>query len=78
VKLNAEIIIHRFMGGAEGQASDLEISARQILKIKASLNKILAKNTDWMLFKIKQDSDRDFYMNAEKAKKYAIVDKIVR
>jgi ATP-dependent Clp protease protease subunit len=75
---NAEIMIHQVMGGAEGQASDIEISARQILKVKANLNKILAKNTGQSLSKIEQDSDRDFYMDAEEAKKYGIVDKIVR
>ncbi|MDD5499051.1 MAG: ATP-dependent Clp protease proteolytic subunit [Dehalococcoidales bacterium] len=75
---NAEIMIHQVMGGAEGQASDIEISARQILRVKANLNKILAKNTGQPLSKIEQDSDRDFYMDAEEAKKYGIVDKIVR
>ena len=75
---NAEVMIHQVMGGAEGQASDIEISARQILRIKASLNKILAKNTGQLLSKIEHDSDRDFYMDAEEAKKYGIVDKILR
>ena len=75
---NAEIMIHQVMGGAEGQASDIEISARQILRIKANLNKILAKNTGQPLSKIENDSDRDFYMDAEEAKKYGIVDKIVK
>jgi ATP-dependent Clp protease protease subunit len=75
---NAEIMIHQVMGGAEGQASDIEISARQILKVKANLNRILAKNTGQPLSKIEQDSDRDFYMDAEEAKKYGIVDKIVK
>jgi len=75
---NAEIMIHQVMGGAEGQASDIEISARQILRVKANLNKILAKNTGQPLSKIEQDSDRDFYMDAEEAKKYGIVDKIVK
>jgi ATP-dependent Clp protease protease subunit len=75
---NAEVMIHQVMGGAEGQASDIEISARQILRIKANLNKILAKNTGQQLSKIEHDSDRDFYMDAEEAKKYGIVDKIVK
>ena len=75
---NAEIMIHQVMGGAEGQASDIEISARQILRVKANLNKILAKNTGQPLSKIENDSDRDFYMDAEEAKKYGIVDKIVK
>ena len=75
---NAEIMIHQVMGGAEGQASDIEISARHILKIKDRLNKILAKNTGQPLEKVEKDSDRDFYMNAEEAKKYGVVDKIVK
>lgn len=75
---NAEVMIHQVMGGAEGQASDIEISARQILRVKANLNKILAKNTGQPLSKIERDSDRDFYMDADEAKKYGIVDKIVK
>ncbi len=75
---NAEIMIHQVMGGAEGQASDIEISAKHILKIKDRLNKILVKNTGQSLEKIERDSDRDYYMNAEEAKKYGIVDKIVK
>ena len=71
-------MIHQVMGGAEGQASDIEISAKQILRVKANLNKILAKNTGQPLSKIEADSDRDYYMDAEEAKKYGIVDKIVR
>jgi len=75
---NSEIMIHQVMGGAEGQASDIEISARHILKIKEKLNKILVKNTGQPLAKIEKDSDRDYYMSAEEAKKYGIVDKIVK
>ncbi|MCK5413193.1 MAG: ATP-dependent Clp endopeptidase proteolytic subunit ClpP [Candidatus Pacebacteria bacterium] len=75
---NAEIMIHQVMGGAEGQASDIEISARHILKIKERLNKILVKNTGQSHEKIEKDSDRDYYMSAEEAKKYGIVDKIVK
>ncbi len=75
---NAEVIIHQVMGGAEGQASDIEISARHILKIKERLNKIIAKNTGQPLEKVEKDSDRDFYMSAEEAKKYGIIDKIVK
>ena len=75
---NAEVLIHQVMGGAEGQASDIEISARHILKIKDRLNKILAKNTGQPLEKIEKDSDRDFYMSSEEAKRYGIVDKIVK
>lgn len=75
---NAEVLIHQVMGGAEGQATDIDISARHILKVKDRLNRILAKNTNQPLVKIEKDSDRDFYMNAEEAKKYGIVDKIVK
>jgi len=75
---NAEVLIHQVMGGAEGQASDIDISAKHILKVKDRLNKILAKNTGQLLSKVEKDSDRDFYMSAEEAKKYGIVDKIVK
>ncbi|MCK4800264.1 ATP-dependent Clp protease proteolytic subunit, partial [Candidatus Parcubacteria bacterium] len=75
---NAEVMIHQVMGGAEGQASDIEISARHILKTKERLNKIIAKNTEQPLAKVEKDSDRDYYMSAEEAKKYGIIDKIVR
>ena len=75
---NAEVLIHQVMGGAEGQASDIDISAKHILKVKDRLNKILAKNTGQPLSKVEKDSDRDFYMSAEEARKYGIVDKIVK
>jgi ATP-dependent Clp protease, protease subunit len=75
---NAEVLIHQVMGGAEGQASDIDISARHILKMKERLNKILAHNTGQPIEKIEKDSDRDFYMTAEEAKKYGIVDKILK
>ncbi|MEA2097701.1 MAG: ATP-dependent Clp protease proteolytic subunit [Patescibacteria group bacterium] len=75
---NAEVMIHQVMGGAEGQASDIEISAKHILKIKERLNKILAKNTGQPLTKVEKDSDRDYYMSAEEARKYGVVDKIVK
>lgn len=75
---NAEVLIHQVMGGAEGQASDIDISARHILKMKERLNKILASNTGQSLDKVEKDSDRDYYMTAEEAKKYGIVDKILK
>ncbi len=74
---NAEVMIHQPLGGAEGQASDIEISARHILKTRENLNKMLAKNTGRTLSQIEKDVDRDFFMNAEEAKKYGIVDKIL-
>ena len=74
---NAEIMMHQVMGGAEGQASEIEITARQILKIKDKINKILAAHTGQSLEKIERDTDRDFYMSAEEAKSYGVVDKII-
>jgi ATP-dependent Clp protease protease subunit len=74
---NAEIMMHQVMGGAEGQASEIEITARQILKIKDKINKILAEHTNQSLEKIERDTDRDFYMSAEEAKSYGVIDKII-
>ncbi|MFA5744624.1 MAG: ATP-dependent Clp endopeptidase proteolytic subunit ClpP [Candidatus Paceibacterota bacterium] len=73
---NAEIMIHQPSGGAEGQATDIEITAKQILKLRAVLNKILSKNTGQPLAKIEKDVERDFFMTAEEAKKYGLVDKV--
>lgn len=75
---NAEIMIHQVLGQAEGQATEIEISARHILRIKEKLNMILAKHTNQPLEKIEKDTDRDFYMDADEAKKYGIIDKIVK
>ena len=74
---NAEVMIHQPLGGAEGQASDIEISAKRILKNREVLNKILAKNTGQLLSKIEKDVDRDFFMDTEEAKKYGIIDKVL-
>ncbi len=74
---NSEVMIHQPHGGAEGQASDIEISAKRILKNREVLNKILAKNTGQPLSKIEKDGDRDFFMNSEEAKKYGIIDKVI-
>ncbi|MFA6408240.1 MAG: ATP-dependent Clp endopeptidase proteolytic subunit ClpP [Candidatus Paceibacterota bacterium] len=73
---NAEIMIHQPSGGAEGQATDIEITAKQILKLRAVLNKILAKNTGQTVAKIEKDVERDFFMTSDEAKKYGIVDKV--
>lgn len=75
---NAEVMIHQPSGGAEGMATDIEITAKQILKIRARLNKILADVTSQPLKKIEDDVDRDFFMTAEEAVKYGIVDKILK
>lgn len=74
---NAEVMIHQPLGGAEGQASDIEISAKHIIKTRESLNKMLAKNTGQTLSKIEKDVDRDFFMDADEAKKYGIIDSVV-
>jgi len=74
---NSEVMIHQVMGGAEGQASDIEINAKHILRTKDTLNKILAKNTGKSVVQVEKDSDRDYYMTSEEAKKYGIVDDIV-
>lgn len=75
---NAEVMIHQpLMSGVEGQATDIAITAKQILKTKDRLNKMLAENTGQPLSKIEQDVERDFFMDANEAKKYGIVDKIL-
>ena len=66
------------MGGAEGQASDIAINAKHILRTKEVLNKILAKNTGQTIAQIDKDSDRDYYMTSDEAKKYGIIDEIVQ
>lgn len=74
---NAKIMIHQPMGGMQGQASDIEIHAKEILKTREKLNEILAKHTRQPLDKIEADTDRDYYMSAEEALKYGIGDKII-
>lgn len=75
---NAEVMIHQPWGGAQGQASDIEITARHILKTRARLNSMLSKATGKKLTQIEKDTDRDFFMDAEEAKKYGIVDQIYK
>ena len=75
---NSEVLIHQVMsGGIEGQATEIEISAKHILKIKENLNKILAKHTGQSVAKIESDTDRDLYMTAHEAKDYGIIDEII-
>ena len=74
---NAEMMIHQPLGGARGQATDIQIQAEQILKIKAKLNKMLSENTGKPLDVIAKDSDRDFYMTAEEAKAYGLIDDVI-
>ncbi len=75
---HSEVMIHQPWGGTEGQASDIAITAKHILRTRETLNKILAKNTSKPLTTIEKDTDRDFYMSAEEAKKYGIVDEIYK
>lgn len=74
---NSEVMIHQVMGGAEGQASDIAINAKHILRTKETLNKILSKNTGQTVTQIEKDSDRDYWMTSDEAKKYGIIDDIV-
>ncbi len=75
---NSEVMIHQVMGGAEGQASDIKIRAEHILKIKEKMNKILAKHTKQKEATIEKDSDRDYFMSADEALKYGIIDKVIK
>lgn len=75
---NSEVMLHQVMGGTEGQASDIKIRAEHILKIKDQLNNILAKHTSQPKSKIEKDTDRDFFLEAESAKKYGLIDKIIK
>ena len=75
---NGEVMIHQVMGGTQGQATDIDIHAKHILNIKKKLNEILAKHTGQKITKVEQDAERDYFMSAEEAKKYGIVDKIIK
>ncbi len=74
---NSRIMIHQPLGGVEGQASDIEIHAREILKIRQRLNQILAERTGQPIEKIEKDTDRNFFMTAEEARDYGLIDKIL-
>ena len=74
---NSRVMIHQPLGGAEGQASDIKIQADEILRLRARLTSILAKSTKQTLRKIEKDTDRNFFMNAEEAKKYGIIDTLL-
>ncbi|MBR5251136.1 MAG: ATP-dependent Clp endopeptidase proteolytic subunit ClpP [Clostridia bacterium] len=73
---NSEIMIHQPLGGVKGQASDIAITTNQILKTKEKINQILAKNTNQPIEKIREDTDRDYYLNPEEAKQYGLIDEI--
>ncbi|MBM3256899.1 MAG: ATP-dependent Clp endopeptidase proteolytic subunit ClpP [Candidatus Liptonbacteria bacterium] len=75
---NSEILLHQVMGGVEGQAIEVEITARHIIKIKDKINQILAKHTGQAIGKIEKDTDRDFYMSAQEARDYGLVDEIIK
>ena len=75
---NAEVMIHQPLGGVEGQASDIEITAKQILKTRDRLTKILATNTGQKIDKVAKDADRDYWMDAEESKKYGIIDEVMK
>jgi len=75
---NAEILLHQVAGGVTGAAVEIEITAKQIIKIKEKLNKILAKHTGQPLEKVEKDTDRDFYLSADGAKEYGIVDEVIK
>ncbi|SHE36255.1 ATP-dependent Clp protease proteolytic subunit ClpP [Caldanaerobius fijiensis DSM 17918] len=74
---NSEIMIHQPMGGAQGQATDIKIQAEHILKLKDKINKILAERTGQPLEKIQRDTERDFWMSAEEAKSYGVIDDVI-
>ncbi len=74
---NSRIMIHQIMGGAEGQATDIEITAREILRLKQLLNEELAKNTDQSLEKVANDTERDFWLSSVAAKEYGIIDSVI-
>lgn len=75
---NSEVLLHQVMGGVEGQAIEVEITARHIIKIKDKINQILAKHTGKPIAKIEKDTDRDFYMTPLEAKEYGLVDEIIK
>jgi ATP-dependent Clp protease, protease subunit len=74
---NSQIMLHQPLGGAQGQAIEIEITAKQIVKIRERLNNILVKHTGQKLDKVEKDTDRDFYLTAAEAKDYGIIDKVI-
>lgn len=75
---NSEVLLHQVMGGAEGQAIDVEIAAKQIIRIKERLNQILSRHTGQPMVKIEKDTDRDFWLSAPEAKEYGLVDEMIK
>ncbi|MFH1088474.1 MAG: ATP-dependent Clp endopeptidase proteolytic subunit ClpP [Patescibacteria group bacterium] len=74
---HSRILIHQVMGGTQGQATDIDIQAKEILRIKVILNEILSSHTGQTTNKIEKDSDRDYYMSSDEAKKYGLIDKVL-
>ena len=74
---NARIMLHQPLGGAQGQASDIEIQAKEVMRLKKTLNEILVKHTGQTIDKIEKDTDRDFFMTPEDAKKYGLIDEVL-
>ena len=75
---NSRIMIHQPLGGAQGQASDIEIQAQEILRMKTMLNQLLADHTGQPMKRIKRDTDRDFFMSSDEAKEYGLIDEVVK
>jgi ATP-dependent Clp protease protease subunit len=75
---NSKILLHQVMGGAEGQAKDVEIAAQQIIKVKKQLNQIISAHTNQPVSRIEKDTDRDFWLTPEQAKKYGLIDEIIK
>jgi len=74
---NSRIMIHQPLGGAQGQATDIEIQAKEILRLKKTLNEILSKNTKQTVKRIEKDTERDFFMSSQEAAEYGLVDKVL-
>ena len=74
---HSRVMIHQPLGGVQGQATDIDIQAREILKIKGIIHKILAKHTGQDISRIREDTERDFFMDSEEALKYGLIDKVI-
>ena len=74
---NSKVMIHQVMGGTEGQAADIKIQAEEIIRVKDTMNRILAEHTGQPIERIEKDTDRDYYMTAQEAKEYGVIDKVI-